>query len=247
MVDFTSAAPPRFFVEGPLAPGRDVELPERAARHISVLRLKEGDRIELFNGEGGEYQCTLSHMARSAMRARVGAWQDIERESGIEITLAQGLSAGDRMDFAVQKATELGARTIWPVATERSVVRLSEERAERRLAHWRGIAAASCEQCGRNRLPVIHPVSTLGAFLQEANPDALRLVLAPGGDTRLRDLEPSEKVVLLIGAEGGLTDAEEQRARRAGFTAVRMGPRIMRTETAPLAAIAALQSMWGDA
>ena len=247
MVEFSSAAPPRFFFDGPLAPGAEVELPERAARHAVVLRLRAGDPIELFNGAGGEYACALSRAARDSMRARVSAWRDIERESSIDITLAQGLSGGDRMDYAVQKATELGVRAILPLATERSVVRLSDERADRRLAHWRNIVAAACEQCGRNRLPGVHPVVTLGAFLASADAGAQRLLLTPTGSVSLRELTPAGKFILIAGPEGGLTEAEEQRTTHAGFIPVRLGPRVLRTETAPLAAIAALQSMWGDA
>jgi len=246
MAEFSSAAPPRFFFDGPLAPGADVELPERAARHAAVLRLRAGDPIELFNGAGGEYQCALSRTGRDSMRARVIAWRDIERESGIDITLAQGLSGGDRMDYSMQKATELGVRAIQPVATERSVVRLSDERADRRLAHWRSIVAAACEQCGRNRLPEVHPVATLGAFVAAADTSAQRLLLAPTGSVRLRELDPAGKIILVVGPEGGLTEEEEQRTARAGFIPVRLGPRVLRTETAPLAAIAVLQSMWGD-
>jgi 16S rRNA (uracil1498-N3)-methyltransferase len=246
MVEFPSSAPPRFFYDGPLAPGADVELPERAARHATVLRLRVGDSIELFNGAGGEYECTLSRTARNSMRARVGAWRDLERESGIDITLAQGLSSGDRMDYAVQKATELGVRAIRPLATERSVVRLSDERADRRLSHWRNIVASACEQCGRNRLPEVHPVAPLGTFLAETDNSAQRLLLAPAGSVRLRDLTPAGKIVVVVGPEGGLTEDEEERAVHAGFAPVRIGPRVLRTETAPLAVIAALQSMWGD-
>jgi len=246
MVEFPTSAPPRFFYDGPLAAGAEVELPERAARHAAVLRLRIGDSIELFNGGGGEYACTLSRAGRNSMRARVVAWRDVERESGLDITLAQGLSSGDRMDYAVQKATELGVHAIRPLTTERSVVRLSDERADRRLVHWRNIVAAACEQCGRNRLPEVHPVATLGAFLAGADSGAQRLLLAPSGSARLRELAPAARIVLLVGPEGGLTEDEEGRAVRAGFAPVRIGPRVLRTETAPLAVIAALQSMRGD-
>jgi 16S rRNA (uracil1498-N3)-methyltransferase len=246
MAEFQSAAPPRFFIESPLAPGADVELSERATRHAAVLRLRMGDRIDLFNGEGGEFECTLSRLGRNSMRARVVAWRDVDRESGINVTLAQGLSSGDRMDYTVQKATELGVRAIQPLTTERSVVRLNDERADRRLAHWRNIVAAACEQCGRNRLPELHPVATLGAFVANAETDAVRLLLAPTGSVRLRDLPRAEKIILLVGPEGGFSEDEEHRAQRAGFAPVCIGPRVLRTETAPLAAIAALQSMWGD-
>lgn len=245
-LDCSTADAPRFFVDGPLARGADVELPDRVVRHVAVLRLCIGDPVTLFDGSGGEYESTLSRMTRNSVRARVLAWRDLERESAVEITLAQGLSGSDRMDFAIQKATELGVHAIRPLATERSVVRLSEERADRRLAHWRGVVAAACEQCGRNRLPEVHPVATLGEFLSGAHGDAQRLLLAPSGSVRLRELAPASRAMVLIGPEGGLSEDEQGRVLKAGFSAVRIGPRILRTETAPLAAIAALQAMWGD-
>jgi 16S rRNA (uracil1498-N3)-methyltransferase len=247
MLEFPSSAAPRFFTDLPLASGAEVELPDRVVRHLAVLRLRIGDLLTLFNGSGGEYECRLTRTTKNSVRARVLAWHDLERESGIGITLAQGLSGSDRMDYAMQKATELGVRAIRVLATERSVVRLSDERADRRLAHWRNIVTAACEQCGRNRLPEVHPVATLGAFLSGNDAGAQRLLLAPSGTVRLRELAPAERIIVLIGPEGGLSGDEEHRILNAGYTAVRIGPRVLRTETAPLAAIAALQAMWGDA
>lgn len=248
MLEFPSSATPRFFIDRPLAQGAEVELPDRVVRHLAVLRLRIGDSLMLFNGAGGEHECALSRVGKNSVRARVIAWHDLERESGIQITLAQGLSGGDRMDYAMQKATELGVRAIRPLATERSVVRLSEERADRRLAHWRNVVAAACEQCGRNRLPEVHPVATLGEFLSTPENAAQRLLLlTPSGTVRLRELAPADRVIVLIGPEGGLSGEEQARVLKTGFTAVRVGPRVLRTETAPLAAIAALQAMWGDA
>lgn len=246
MLEFSSSAAPRFFTDGPLAPGAEVDLPERVVRHVAVLRLRIGDALTLFNGSGGEYECTLSRVTKNSVRARVLAWRDLERESGLQITLAQGLSGSDRMDYAIQKATELGVRAIQPLAVERSVVRLSEERADRRIAHWRSVVAAACEQCGRNRLPEVNPVVTLDTFLSGTDSGARNLLLTPSGAVRMRELAPALAITLLIGPEGGLSGDEQGRALKAGFTAVRMGPRVLRTETAPLAAIAALQSMWGD-
>ena len=247
MPEFPFSAAPRFFVDRPLASGAEVELPDRVVRHVAVLRMRIGDSLTLFDGAGGEHECALSSIRKNSVRARVIAWHDLERESGIQITLALGLSGSDRMDYAMQKSTELGVRAIRPLATERSVVRLSEERAERRLAHWRNLVAAACEQCGRNRLPEVHPVATLGELLSAAESGAQRLLLTPAGSLRLRELAPADRVIVLIGPEGGLSGEEEGRVLKAGFTAVRVGPRVLRTETAPLAAIAALQAMWGDA
>jgi 16S rRNA (uracil1498-N3)-methyltransferase len=240
-----SSGAPRFWVEGALAQGAEIELPPAASRHVVVLRLREGDAITLFNGSGGEHEARLLRIVRDRAYARIGAHRSVERESPLEITLALGISSGDRMDYAVQKATELGVFRIAPLATERSVVRLSAERAERRVAHWRGVAIAACEQCGRNRVPVIEPVRDLDQFIADT-PAGLRLLLSPEGDKGLTDLQRAEDLTLLIGAEGGLSPRERERALKGGFVAVRFGPRILRTETAPVAVVAALQAVWGD-
>ena len=238
---------PRFHVPLLLSPGAEISLPARAAQHVAVLRLRPGDAVTLFDGRGGEYACTLSRITKGETRARVIARSDIERESVLDITLAQGLSSGERMDYALQKSTELGVCRIQPLATERSVVRLSEDRAERKYSHWQNVVIAACEQCGRNRVPEVFPVLTLPEFLSAAPGDAMRLMPVPDAELRLRDLEPARSIVLLVGPEGGLTEPERQSALRAGFTPLRLGPRVLRTETAPLAAISALQAMWGDA
>ena len=247
MQESSFSVAPRFFVDGPLAPGAEIDLSERIVRHIAVLRMSVGNPLTLFNGQGGEYDASLSRLARNAARALVLAWRDVERESGIRITLAHGLCSGDRMDLTIQKATELGVHIIQPLATERSVVRLSIDRAQRRLTHWRNVAVSACEQCGRNRPPEVRGVATLDALLSGASDGAQKLLLSPSGVARLRELPRSDQVTLLIGPEGGLSAAEEGQALTAGFAAVWMGPRVLRTETAPLAAVAALQSMWGDA
>ena len=238
---------PRFHVAFRLAAGAEVALGARAAQHVAVLRLRAGDAVTLFNGEGGQYACTLSYAGRNGARVRIGSWTDIERESALDITLAQGLAAGDRMDYALQKATELGVSRIRPLATERSVVRLSADRAASKLVHWQNVVSAACEQCGRNRVPEVLPVAPLHALLGQPAGDSLRLLPSPAAALRLRDLAPARSVLLLIGPEGGLSAREKQDAERAGFTPVRLGPRVLRTETAPLAAISALQAMWGDA
>lgn len=247
MLEFSSPPAPRFFIDGPLAAGAEIDLPERVVRHIAVLRLRIGAALTLFNGSGGQCGGALTHVTRNAARARVLAWGDVERESDLEITLAQGLSGGERMDFAIQKATELGVRAIQPLATERSVTRLSAQRADRRLAHWRNVALSACEQCGRNRPPEVRNLATLDAFAAGTGAGMLNLLLAPSGAVRLRELARAVRITVLIGPEGGLSSDEQARLLRAGYTSVRMGPRVLRTETAPLAAIAALQSMWGDA
>ena len=244
---------PRFLVPGPLAAGQAVELPERVARHIGVLRLRAGDPLTLFTGENGEFGAELTLAARGSARARVGAFRAVERESPLSITLAQCISSGDRMDLTLQKATELGVADFVPLASERCVVRLRDERAGRKRLHWQNVVASACEQCGRNRLPAVAEPADIHAWLAALGRDTAagpaagtRLLLAPGADAGMAQLPRAERVILLVGPEGGLVPAEIDAALHAGFRAVRLGPRTLRTETAPLAALAALQLLWGD-
>lgn len=238
---------PRFFVPARLSAGAELELPERAAHHCGVLRLRSNDFITLFNGEGGEYAAELTRISRDVAYARVISRQAIERESPLAITLAQCISSGDRMDVALQKSTELGVARVVPIASARSVVRLSSERADRRLAHWRNVIIAACEQCGRNRIPEVAGIVELEPFLSSASGgEGLRLLLAPGAPRSLKQLERTTAVTLLIGPEGGLAPEEQRRAEISGFVPISFGGRVLRTETAPLAAIAAMQAMWGD-
>lgn len=242
---------PRFFCPPQLHAQRVVGLPEAAAHHaLRVLRLHAGDPVVLFDGEGGEYAGRLVEAGR-AVRVELGAWRDIERESPLRITLAQALPAGDKMDWIVQKAVELGAARIVPLAAARSVVRLAGERAARRVEHWRQVAVSACEQCGRNRVPEVLPVLDLRRWLaglaqEQGETDGLRLLLSPGAGRRLGEASPQGGVVLLIGPEGGLTDDEAAAAAACGFRAASLGPRILRTETAGLAALAALAALHGD-
>lgn len=246
MVILPFRAAPRFFVSLPLAPGAEVELPPHVVRHVAARRLRAGDAITLFNGEGGEFAAQISRAGREQLHARISGWRNVERESPFRIELVLGISGGERMDYALQKATELGAWSIRPVATERSMVKLHDERADRRLAHWRGVVAAACEQCGRNRIPHVSPITGLDELLLEKNDGGTRIFLSPDASGGLRQLERAGSVLVLVGPEGGLSPEEKRHAERCGFVPVRFGPRILRAETAPLAAIAALQSMWGD-
>jgi len=245
MKGFPSSVP-RFFAPVQLSLGAEIDLPERVARHCAVLRLRRGDSIVLFNGEGGEFSSELTRVSRGDARAHVISRQTPERESPLAIALAQCVSSGDRMDATLQKSTELGVSRIVPIASERSIVRLSSDRADRRVAHWRNVVIAACEQCGRNQVPEVGAIIGFDAFLGQAAADGLRLLLAPDADRDLKQLEPPGKVTLLVGPEGGLAPEERQRAERSGFLPVRFGPRVLRTETAPLAAIAAMQALWGD-
>lgn len=243
--------PPRFFVAEGLAPGARIELPDRVARHVAVLRLIQGDAIKLFCGDGNEFDATLLDVSKRGVTAQITGQSAPERESRLRIVLAQCLSSNDRMDLTLQKATELGISEIQPLESERSVVRLSSERMDKRLEHWRNVVISACEQCGRNIVPPVRAVTGLHTWLANLNldPDSAsgaRLLLSPKGESGLRELPRLESVLLLVGAEGGLANHEDLAARKAGFKPVRLGPRVLRTETAPLAAISAIQTLWGD-
>ena len=240
-------AGPRPYCDLPLSPGAEIVLPEAAARHaVTVLRLQVGDTLHLFNGEGGEYSASLVDVSKRETRVRLSGFLATERESPVDITLALGISAGERMDYSLQKATELGVSAIAPLATERSVVRLSGERADKRLQHWQHVVIAACEQCGRNCVPTVTPVQPFFHYLAQMGSGKRLLMLSPDADTPLKRVAPAATAVLLIGAEGGLARAEYEAAQASGFEPVKLGPRILRTETAPVAALAVLQALWGD-
>ena len=239
----------RVYVDAPLAAGKRVILEGNAASHVTrVLRLRVGDALTLFNGAGGEYAASIEAARGGRLTVAVGEPRAVERESPLTLTLAQGVSRGERMDLVVQKATELGVSGIVPLFTERSVVRLGAQQAERKLNHWRAIAIAACEQSGRNRLPKVAPPVSLADLLRSgAEREGGRLLLSPGATSRLDALpRPATSVTVLIGPEGGLTNAEQEAAVTAGFLPVRLGPRVLRTETAAIAALALLQREFGD-
>jgi 16S rRNA (uracil1498-N3)-methyltransferase len=245
----TSGRTPRFYFPDRLSPGAGCALPDQAAHHaMRVLRMRPGDSVVLFNGDGREWSATIVNMRKSGVSVKVGAPRERDVEARLPIALAQSISSRERMDLTLQKATELGVAQIWPLVTQRSVVRLSEERAERRVAHWQHLVAAACEQCGRNRLPEIHPPEAFTQWLSRLpTPDnSLRLSLSPVGTQRLADRPAPAAVLLLVGPEGGLTADEVDLSRQFGFVGVQLGPRILRTETAALAAISAMQALWGD-
>jgi 16S rRNA (uracil1498-N3)-methyltransferase len=234
---------PRLFVDVVLGPQANIELPEAAAHHaVRVLRLGDGDAVLLFDGRGGEYPARLSMPGRGRVAAECGEHRNVERESPLAVTLVQGLSSSDKMDFTIQKAVELGVAALQPVFSAKSVVRLSGEREAKKLAHWRRIAIAACEQCGRNRVPPIHEPLALERYRA---PAATRILLSPAGSAKLRDLAQGP-IVLAAGPEAGFSADEEKMLQRAGFVAARLGPRILRTETAALAALAALNALAGD-
>ncbi|HKR75753.1 MAG TPA: 16S rRNA (uracil(1498)-N(3))-methyltransferase [Rhodanobacter sp.] len=239
----------RIHVDQPLAAGTEIALPAQAGEHVArVLRLAAGDPLTLFNGDGADYAATILAVGKREVHVQVLDRQAVARESPLRLTLAQGVARGEKMDLIVQKATELGVARIVPLLTERSEVKLDAARAEKRLAHWRAVAASACEQCGRACLPEILPALPLPAWLASlADEDALRLALLPEAESSARELRPSEAgALLVVGPEGGLGERDIALLHEAGFHGLRLGPRILRTETAGLAALAALQALHGD-
>jgi 16S rRNA (uracil1498-N3)-methyltransferase len=235
---------PRIHCPTPLAAGRSVALPAAAARHVQVLRLQPGGEVTLFNGEGGQWRAVIERMGRSDVDVRVTAFEDVEREAPVTVHLALGMPANERMDWLVEKASELGAASIQPLVTARTVVRLAGERAQRKREHWQAIAVAACEQCGRNRVPVVHEPMTLDDWVvRSASADAWKVVLSLATDAQplLEGRAATRKEwIVLSGPEGGLDEREEKTALDSGFAPVSLGPRILRAETAPLAVLAAL-------
>ena len=242
----------RFFADMALVPGTTVELPPSAARHVQVLRLQPGDALSLFNGRGdgqpgseGEFEATVARMGRSEVEVIVGAYTATAREAGRAIHLAVGMPANERMDWLVEKAAELGAASIQPLMSERSVLRIKGERADKKILHWRGVAVAACEQCGRSRVPLIRDVATLADWLkgrEDANADGARLLLSlrEGSRPLAQAVPGSGALTFLSGPEGGLSPAEEAAAIARGFSPVTLGPRVLRAETAPLACLSLL-------
>jgi 16S rRNA (uracil1498-N3)-methyltransferase len=238
----------RLFISQPLSHCDEFQLPDEQGHYLTrVLRLKPGDRVLLFDGSGAEYPALITVAQKKKVLLEIGAAVLRNTESPLKIRLIQGISRGERMDFVMQKATELGVDRISPVLTEFSVVKLSTARAARRLLHWQKIVQSACEQCGRNRLPVVDPPSTLHEFLRQSTAAECRLLLQPSATTSLREMpQPANGVDLLIGPEGGFSVAEYEMVAHAKFSAASLGPRVLRTETAALAAVTLLQANWGD-
>ena len=234
----------RFFIDAPLSLGEH-DLPEAQAHYIGrVLRMAPGDAVQLFDGSGQEYLGELLEVGKKSVRVTLSQALPGQAESPLHVHLGQGLSRGERMDWAIQKATELGANVITPIVSERCEVRLKDERADKRLAHWRQVAISACEQCGRSSVPTIHSPVLLADWLKACD-EELKLVLHPVAEPLLSHAKPAS-LAFLIGPEGGLSDAEVEQAKAAGFQAARLGPRVLRTETAPVVALAVAQQLWGD-
>lgn len=234
----------RFFIDAPLTLGQQA-LPEAQAHYIGrVLRHAVGDAVQLFDGSGQEFRGELIEVGKKAVRVELRERFDGQAESPLRIHLGQGLSRGERMDWAIQKAVELGVAEITPIVSERCEVRLKDERADKRLAHWRQVAISACEQCGRSTLPVIHAPLPLGEWMSLLEAD-LKLVLHPVAEPLTSHVRP-RTLAFLIGPEGGLSDAEVDQATAQDFHAARLGPRVLRTETAPVVALSVAQQLWGD-
>lgn len=238
----------RLFVDDDLEAGQPLRLRGEPARHAGrVLRCRPGDELILFDGRGGECRAVVNTVSKQELLVTPGEYVSLSRESPLDVHLLQGVSRGERMDIVVQKATELGVARITPVLTEFSVVRLDDERARKRQQHWQRIARGACEQSGRNVPPVVDLPARFTEALPPGPADRPRLILQPDGSVRLGDLVNNVTgVILLIGPEGGFSDAELAQAAASGFTAIGLGPRILRTETAAIAALALVQARWGD-
>ena len=238
---------PRFYVDFALSPDSVVELPDNVVRHLNVLRMKNTEAIVLFNGNGKAYPALPEVLEKRRASVRILREEATDNESPLNITLVQAVSAAERMDFTLQKSVELGVAEIRPVISERCVVRLSGERAEKRVARWQEIVVSACEQSGRNIVPKVLPLTTYAQALQQLPQETTKLLMSLNRAQKLSDVRPqSGKVVFMVGPEGGWTEKEEQQAFDAGFQSVTLGKRVLRTETASLAAIAAMQTLWGD-
>ena len=238
---------PRFYVDFALSPDSVVELPDNVVRHLNVLRVKNTEEIVLFNGNGKAYPALPEVLEKRRASVRILREEATDNESPLNITLVQAVSAAERMDFTLQKSVELGVAEIRPVISERCVVRLSGERAEKRVARWQEIVVSACEQSGRNIVPKVLPLTTYAQALQQLPQETTKLLMSLNRAQKLSDVQPqSGKVVFMVGPEGGWTEQEEQQAFDAGFQSVTLGKRVLRTETASLAAIAAMQTLWGD-
>ena len=238
---------PRFYCPLPLVSGQYLELPDEVARHaVGALRLRDGEAVTLFNGDGSEYVGVLLITGRRTA-ALIGERHEVRRESPLAVTLVQGISGGERMDLTIQKAVELGVTAIQPVVMRRTVVKLAGDKLEKRRAHWQAVAISACEQCGRNLIPEIAPIREFAVWQRGLVDAGMRLMLDPEGERTLADLDPpAGPISLLAGPEGGFDPGERVAAGRAGFSGIRLGARILRTETAALAALAAMQTLWGD-
>lgn len=238
---------PRFYLNQPLVVGQVLDLPDNVVRHLNVLRVRTGDEIVLFDGSGRAYPACLNQLEKRRAAAEILRCEHSDNESPLDIMLIQAVSSGERMDFTLQKSVELGVKTIQPVISERSVVRLQGERADKRVQRWQEIVISACEQSGRNIVPQVLPLVSYADALKAMPSEKTKLLMSLNRPHKLNEIAPaSDGLIFMVGPEGGWSEKEEQQAFAAGFQAVTLGPRVLRTETAALAAIAAMQTLWGD-
>lgn len=238
---------PRIYTATALAVGESVELDSAASNHVGkVLRMKPGQHLSLFNGSGVEYTASITEVNKKHVIAAIESSIEVASESTLNTHIGQVMSRGDRMDYMIQKSTELGATEITPLTSERCEVKLKGDREEKRIKQWQQIAISAAEQCGRSKIPTIHPITTVESFVKQKSQDALGLVLHHRTTQQITDLEQPRNVRLLIGPEGGLSESEIEMATHHQFVATTFGPRVFRTETAPVAALSILQWLWGD-
>lgn len=238
---------PRFYYPESFTIGNTVMLPENIVRHVQVLRLNVNNELTLFDGKGNEFKAILLDVGKRHAQCKILAMETISRESPLDITLVQAISSGERMDLTIQKSVELGVNRIIPIISERCVVRLSGLRADKRIQRWQDIVISACEQSGRNHVPIVMPIVSLSHYLASIDEQILPILMSLNRTQKLVDISfQAQQIHLLIGPEGGWTDNEEQSAFMAGFHAISLGKRVLRTETASLAAITAMQTLWGD-
>lgn len=242
---------PRFFVNQTLSSGQTIDLPDTVVRHLHVLRLRLDDEVVLFNGDGHNYHAKLIDIQKRSASAQITAQHINTHESPMHFTLVQAMSSGDRMEFTLQKGVELGVHVIQPISSERSIVRLQGDRAQKRVERWQEIVISACEQCGRSVIPQVLPILTLKAYLEQLDigddQTHVHLLLSIAKNEGIHAIAPPpQKITLMAGPEGGLSDAEEAQIFAAGFAPLTLGPRILRTETAAMTAMAAMQTLWGD-
>ena len=237
----------RLFLDTPLQTGNTVSLEDEQFNYVArVLRLKKGTQLTVFNGQGGEYPAQLESVGKRSAELIIGEFNDRDCESPLKLTLIQGISRGERMDYTLQKATELGITHIIPVFTQRSMVSLDAERLQKRQQHWQGVVRSACEQCGRNIVPTVGDALNLSEYLNQEIVGT-KLLLAPLAENSLQSItKPDDSTHLLIGPEGGLNDDEQTLAINKGYKGIRLGPRVLRTETAAVSCISAMQILWGD-
>ena len=242
-----SAHIPRIYQPVPLSIGTGVSLTAATSHHLAhVLRCSVGDSLILFNGERGEYEAKITSIKKQAVAVQIKSFRTVNKESPVKIHLGQSLSRGEKMDFAIQKAVELGITEITPLLTDFCAIKCSKEQGEKKLAHWQKIIVSACEQCGRDQLPILHPIMPLDEWIQHQSAE-LKFVLHPTAEHHLKvSTPPPSSIALLIGAEGGLSDNEVELAKKYHFLSIQLGPRILRTETATLSALTLLQFLYGD-